>query len=45
MGSGTKIFRQIAMASYTDLRPDIGTLLLRREDLLLRGGRTTAADS
>src|SRR5215470_14817808 len=30
MGSGTKIFRQIGMASHTDLRPDISTLLLLR---------------
>jgi hypothetical protein len=30
MRSGTKIFRQVAMASYTDLRPDIATLLLLR---------------
>ena len=34
MRSGTKIFRQIGMASHTDLRPNIATLLLLR-----RGGR------
>jgi hypothetical protein len=30
MGSSTEIFCQIAMASDTDLRPDIATLLRRR---------------
>jgi hypothetical protein len=29
MGSGAQILRQIGMASHTDLRPDISTLLLR----------------
>jgi hypothetical protein len=35
MGSGTKIFRQVAMASYTDLRPDISALLLLRRSRCL----------
>src|SRR5215471_2292608 len=35
MRSGTKILRQIGMATQTDLRPDICTLLLRRGGLLL----------
>ena len=39
MGSGTKIFRQIGMASHTDLRPDIATLLL-----LGRGGPLLPTD-
>src|SRR5262245_15427428 len=40
MRSGTKIVRQIGMATQADLRPDIATLLLRRGRLLLlrRGG-------
>src|SRR5262252_373593 len=35
MRSSTKILRQIGMATQTDLRPDICTLLLRRGGLLL----------